>query len=67
MRPHFLFLTGTLSQSSDRNIKSAFEEVDPQDVLQKVSELPVDSWQFNFDPPHRSDRSRFPRSVWIGC
>ena len=50
-RPHFLFLTGTLSQSSDRNIKSAFEEVDPQDVLQKVSESPVDSCQFNFDAP----------------
>ena len=46
-----LFLTGTLSQSSDRNIKTAFEEVDPQEVLQKVSELPVDTWQFIFDAP----------------
>ena len=46
-----LIIAGTLIQSSDENLKSNYEKVDEQIVLDKVSELPVSTWNFNFDDP----------------
>ena len=44
-----LTIRGTLTQSSDRNLKKNFAEVDVEKVLQKVAEMPVSTWQFKFD------------------
>lgn len=41
-----LFLNGTLFNSSDRNKKKAFKAVDTSDVLNKVAELPITTWQY---------------------
>ena len=46
-----LTIAGTLSQSSDENIKDGFEEVDNNEVLDKILEMPVRTWHFNFDNP----------------
>ena len=46
-----LIIAGTLSQSSDRNMKTAFQEVSDSDVLRRVSEMPVTTWQFKHDGP----------------
>ena len=35
---------------SDRNIKRAVVPVDPQQVLNKVSQLPISTWQYLSDP-----------------
>lgn len=46
-----LHIAGTLTQSSDRNKKTAFAEVDDDDILRRVSELPIQTWQFKSDSP----------------
>ncbi len=40
--------------SSDRNVKSGFEAVDPRDVLERVAALPIARWHYTNDPatPH---------------
>ena len=46
-----LFLTGTLFQSSDENLKTAFDKIDADDVLDKIADMPIQSWQFKSDDP----------------
>jgi len=36
------------SVDSDRNIKSNFAAVDPQAILDRVAQLPIESWNYNF-------------------
>jgi len=45
-----LILAGTLSQSSDRNVKTDFASVDAQEVLAKVVSLPIQSWSYTNQP-----------------
>ncbi len=44
-----LFITGSLTQMSDRNAKMAIEPVDPAEILAKVSALPVAAWTYKND------------------
>ena len=46
-----LFIKGTLSQSSDKNMKTAFRDVSDVEVLKKVAAMPVQTWQFKHDEP----------------
>ncbi|WP_146522602.1 tail fiber domain-containing protein [Stieleria varia] len=46
-----LQIAGTLTQSSDKNLKTAFASVDPMEVLDQVASMPIQSWQFKFDEP----------------
>ena len=46
-----LILAGTLTQSSDRNLKTAFEDVDTESVLDKIAKMPITTWQFKKDEP----------------
>lgn len=46
-----LYIKGTLVQSSDKNLKTAFASVDEVNILQRISEMPVQTWQFRFDDP----------------
>jgi Chaperone of endosialidase len=41
---------GSLSQNCDRNVKDHFESVDPKQVLDKVSSLPITEWNYKSDP-----------------
>ncbi len=45
-----LVIAGTLSQSSDRNVKEDFAAVDAQEVLAKVAALPIQSWSYTNQP-----------------
>ena len=42
-----LIIAGTLVQSSDRNRKKNFKEVGDRQVLEKLSAMPVYTWQFD--------------------
>jgi hypothetical protein len=44
-----LWVNGTLASTSDRNAKENFGEVDAAAVLQKVAELPVQTWNYRDD------------------
>jgi len=33
---------------SDRNIKNNFAAVDPQSILERVAQLPIETWNYNF-------------------
>ncbi len=44
-----LFITGTLTEGSDRNAKMAIVPVDPAEILEKVSALPVSAWTYRND------------------
>ncbi len=44
-----LFITGTLTESSDRNAKMAIVPVDPAEILAKVTALPVALWTYKDD------------------
>jgi hypothetical protein len=44
-----LVIRGTLTQNSDRNTKKNIEAVNPVNVLEKVAELPISTWQFKND------------------
>lgn len=46
-----LTIAGTLTQSSDKNLKTAFADVDDAEVLDRVEKMPVQTWQFKFDDP----------------
>jgi hypothetical protein len=41
-----LTITGTLSDASDVNRKEAFSKVDPHQVLEQLSELPIQTWRY---------------------
>jgi hypothetical protein len=41
---------GTLSQGSDRSIKTDFLPVSPREVLDKVCTLPLQSWRYKTEP-----------------
>ncbi len=41
-----LFLAGTIQATSDRDRKEAFAEVDPEEILDKIANLPVTSWRY---------------------
>jgi len=41
------------SYPSDRHLKTTVTAIDPQDVLRKVSALPVTTWQYTHDPDRR--------------
>jgi hypothetical protein len=42
---------GVWTNSSDRNLKENFEPVDGQDVLNRLAELPVSTWNYKADDP----------------
>lgn len=44
-----LTIKGTLNQQSDVTSKTAFDEVDSLDILNKVVSLPITSWQYKDD------------------
>ena len=44
-----LTVNGTLASTSDRNAKQDFAPVDPQEVLDKVSALPITKWIYKTD------------------
>lgn len=39
-------LTGTLTQSSDRNAKQGIVPVEPQELLERVARLPLATWEY---------------------
>ncbi len=43
----YLSTGGTWTNSSDKHAKSEFKEVDPEEVLDKVSEMPITTWRYN--------------------
>jgi hypothetical protein len=45
-----LTVNGTFVSSSDRNVKQDFQPVDSRGVLEKVSQLPVQTWAYKNDP-----------------
>jgi hypothetical protein len=46
-------LYGQLNSGSDRNIKEHFEAVEPLDILERVTSLPITSWNFKTEPDVR--------------
>jgi len=56
-----IILTGTsgnitatsVTQTSDRNAKENFTQIDPRDVLDRVASLPISKWNFKVDTANR--------------
>ena len=44
-----LTITGTLTESSDRDVKTNIVEVNPETVLAKVANLPIAEWSYKTD------------------
>jgi trimeric autotransporter adhesin len=44
-----ILATGTITGSSDRNVKEHFSPVSARDVLEKVSALPISEWNYKAD------------------
>lgn len=44
-----LIISGSLSQSSDRNQKENFDEADCQKILEQLTRLPIQTWNYKFD------------------
>jgi hypothetical protein len=44
-----ILASGTVTGSSDRNVKEHFSSVNPRDVLDKVSALPITEWNYITD------------------
>jgi hypothetical protein len=44
---------GTFNNSSDRNVKQDFSPVDPAQILDKVTQLPISEWSYKDDPATR--------------
>ena len=42
-------IDGTLTESSNRNVKKNLKPVDPDEVLDKVSQLPISTWSYKTD------------------
>ena len=49
----FLSTTGVWQSTSDEDLKQDFEEIDPEEVLDEVAELPVTSWAYKANPEVR--------------
>ena len=49
LRPDGLYVNGTVLSSSDRNAKENFKPVSVQEVLDKVSALPISRWNYKQD------------------
>jgi hypothetical protein len=47
----YLSSGGTWTNSSDRNKKENFEPVDEQDVLARLAEIPITTWNFKAEDP----------------
>lgn len=48
-----ILATGTVTGTSDRNVKENFAPVDPQEVLEKVAALPIQRWNYvGEETPH---------------
>jgi hypothetical protein len=45
-----LTVNGTFVSSSDRNVKQDFAEVNSRTVLEKVAQLPIQTWAYKNDP-----------------
>jgi trimeric autotransporter adhesin len=45
-----LTVNGTLVSASDRNVKQDFAEVNSRAVLEKVAQLPIQTWAYKSDP-----------------
>ncbi len=45
-----LSVNGTFVSASDRNLKQDFSEVDSRAVLEKVAQLPIQTWAYKNDP-----------------
>jgi hypothetical protein len=45
-----LTVNGTFVSSSDRNVKQDFAAVSPQEVLAKVTALPIQTWSYTNHP-----------------
>lgn len=45
----YLSSGGTWTNASDRNLKEGFEEVDEAEILTKVAELPITSWNYKIE------------------
>jgi hypothetical protein len=43
----YLSTGGTWTNDSDKHAKSEFKAVDPEEVLDKVSEMPITTWRYN--------------------
>ena len=48
-----LRVNGTFVSASDRNKKENFSPIDPQEILDKVTALPLTSWNYKADPGNR--------------
>jgi len=46
-----LTISGTLTQNSDRDAKTAIEPVDPDTVLARVARVPINAWTYKADRP----------------
>ena len=44
-----LFIRGTLQSNSDRNLKENIAPVDAEEILAKVVEMPISTWNYNYD------------------
>jgi hypothetical protein len=44
-----ILASGTITGSSDRNVKERFTPVNPREVLEKVSSLPITEWSYKAD------------------
>jgi len=45
-----LYVHGTFNNTSDRNAKQDFAEVNSRTVLEKVAQLPIQTWAYKGDP-----------------
>jgi len=45
-----LYVNGTFVSSSDRNVKQDFADVNSRTVLEKVAQLPIQTWAYTNDP-----------------
>ena len=45
-----LTVNGTFVSASDRNVKQDFAEVNSRTVLEKVAQLPIQTWAYKNDP-----------------
>ena len=43
-------MNGTLVSTSDRSLKQDFSEVNSRSVLEKVAQLPIQTWAYKNDP-----------------
>jgi hypothetical protein len=46
-----LIIAGTLTQNSDRNVKTNFAAVDSREILARVAAMPMMKWTYKTEPP----------------